>query len=241
MAEPGADGGHRSVVAAVRQVRGQIDYLAGDGGTVGRERFELRAHAHGGSLRAVCELDDAELLRDVTIAFDQSWRPLDGFCRVTRAGVMAGSSWFSFDACGADVESRVRNRGRMTQRFERGSPWPYLGLHPLQGDALVTLHADEANPGRYVAVPALTNSVSENGDQDLIATVVSIEVAALGPESISVRAGDFRARRFAVRWHPDWPPATLWVREEDCLFLKLTWEQVANTYELAELEEPGGG
>lgn len=223
--------------ASRRLLRGRIDYLGSDDTAVGEEHFELILQESGGTLRALCELNDVGVLRDMSMSFDAHWRPLDGFCRVTRHGVVVGSNWFDFGTDGVDVQSRVQGRGRISQCFENDPPWVYLGLHPLQGDAMVTTQADESRPGEYVAVRGLTNSVSENGDQDLFATPVSIEVASLGRESITVRAGRFSARKYALRWKPDWPPAYVWVREEDCVFLKLTWEQAPNYYELAELEE----
>ncbi|MEQ8693435.1 MAG: hypothetical protein RIC89_21670, partial [Pseudomonadales bacterium] len=90
-------------------------------------------------------------------------------------------------------------------------------------------------------VHALTNSIAENGDRGLYATRTQIDVAFLGEEKVTVAAGQFPARKFALRWHPDWPPAHLWVRQADCVFLKLTWSQIDSWYELAELRERNRG
>ncbi|TXS92029.1 hypothetical protein FV139_14990 [Parahaliea maris] len=220
-----------------RLVRGRIAYW-GEGQTLlGQERFELAQHTGGSTLRALCEMNDIGLLRDVSIALDSKGWPLDGFCRLTRHGQVVASSWYAFNMQQIAVESTITGMGRLSQRFDNSEPYRYLGLHPLQGDALVTCHVDNSRPGEYRVVRGLTNSISENGDEDLRATPVNIEVAWLGHELLEVAAGAFAARKLALRWHPDWPPAYIWVREDDCLFLKMTWEQVNTWYELVELSE----
>ena len=57
--------------------------------------------------------------------------------------------------------------------------------------------------------------------------------------AVADAAGRFAARHYALRWDPAWPPADLWVRREDCIFLAMRWAQVPTRYELTELtEEP---
>lgn len=218
-------------------ITGRIAYRGADGVPLGEERFDLIEYDGGRSLRAICEMHDIGLLRDVSIAMDDNWLPLDGFSRITRAGRPVASSWFRVDAGSVHVESMIHGAGRMTQAFRNDPSITYLGLHPLQGDALVTARAAHDRVGEQTTVRALTNSIAENGDRGHYATPVSIEVAFLGEENLDVAAGGFRARKFALRWSPDWPPAHIWVRREDCIFLKLTWSQISNWYELVELHE----
>lgn len=66
---------------------------------------------------------------------------------------------------------------------------------------------------------------------------MTIDVAYLGEETLTVPAGTFAARRYALRWDPSWPAADLWVRREDCVFLAMDWSHVAARYELTELTE----
>lgn len=216
---------------------GRVGYVDGSGQAVGEERFELLRHAGGGTLRAVCELSDAALLRDVNIAFDTDLRPLDGWCRLTRHGDVIARQSFAFGEGGAEVQSELPGREREVQTFEAHPELRYLGLHPLQGDAMIVSQVGVVSPGDFVTVHGITNSISENGDESLGAKRVAIEVGYHGTEELEVGAGVFTAARYTLRWSPGWPPATLWVRSQDLLFLKLTWEQVENRYELVEYHE----
>lgn len=75
-------------------ISGCIAYLAPDRLEIGRERFELIACSGGFTLRAFCEIDEIALTRDVTLAMDRAWRPLDGFCRITKNGRRDAALWF---------------------------------------------------------------------------------------------------------------------------------------------------
>jgi hypothetical protein len=216
---------------------GWIAYRAADGRSVGRERFELVTHGGGHVLRAMCEMDEIGLLRDVTIATDADWRPLDGFCRLTRAGAVIATHWFTVGGTSVDVATQAGGGGMTVQRVETDDRVPYLGLHPLQGDALIVEARGMHAIGEYLPVAAVTNSISPNGDEAPGAQMMAIEVAYLGIEPIRVAAGDFAARRYALRWRVDWPPADLWVRERDCVFLCMRWPLIETWYELERLDE----
>ncbi|MBU2879004.1 MULTISPECIES: hypothetical protein [Aliiglaciecola] len=223
--------------ALEKYISARIAYWGRDNTLIGRESFSLASHAQGYSFRAFCEMDDIALLRDVTMSLDRNWSPIDGFCRITTAGQVVAANWFSFNNDQVVVETDLKGKERISQKFENQPAYCYLGLHPLQGDALVTTQVDKSKPGEYVAVHGLTNSLSENGDQGLTATPVTIEVAYLGNQKLTVAAGQFDARKYALRWQPDWPPAYVWVKEGDYIFLKMTWQKIDNWYELIELTE----
>ncbi len=60
----------------------KIQYL-GDAGERGREWCTVTVHGNGDrTLRALCEMDDSQVLRDVTSTVDAHWRPKDVFVRV---------------------------------------------------------------------------------------------------------------------------------------------------------------
>ncbi len=227
--------------AVSKFISGRIAYRAGDNSLVGQEQFEIALHKHGATLRAFCEMNDIDLLRDVSIALDKRWQPLDAFCRITQSGQVVASSWFRFAADEIHIESQLGSKGRLAQRFSNNPAYTYVGLHPLQGDALVTsqvlAQGDKPAIGEYIPVHGLTNSISENGDQDLQAVPVTIDVAYLGDEVIRVAAGRFNARKLALRWSSEWPPAYIWVRDRDFIFLKMTWSHITHWYELIEINE----
>jgi hypothetical protein len=224
-------------LARPRLTSGRIAYRDGGGAEIGRERFEIVSHHDGHVLRAFCEMDDIGLLRDVTIALDCGWRPLDGFCRITKGGHVAATTWFGVEPGAVLVEGFVAGVGRLSQRLQTDASLAYLGLHPVQGDALIVEARGEANPGVFVTVAAITNSISPNGDEGLTGMSIDIDVAFIGHETITVAAGTFAARRFALRWHPDWPTADLWVRQADCAFLLMRWSMIANWFELTNIED----
>ncbi|MGF7150421.1 hypothetical protein FHS96_004079 [Sphingomonas zeicaulis] len=220
-----------------RTISGRIAYRAADGREIGRERFELIAHAGGHVLRALCEMDAIALIRDVSIAMDADWLPLDGFCRVHQAGGVAATYWLEVHSDAVRVAAQVDGRSLPEQRIVTTGRLPYLGLHPLQGDALIARVRGTDRVGDFRPIAAVTNSISPNGDEALGVQPMTIDVAYLGLETITVAAGAFVARRYALRWRADWPPADLWVREQDCVFLCMRWPLIAEWYELESIDE----
>lgn len=219
------------------QIAGRILYLAGDGRETGRERFELITSPTGVTLRAFCEMDDVALTRDVTLAMDAQWRPLDGFCRITRHGVREAALWFDVGARDVTLTGWIDGARCAPATLALSEPLVYLGLHPLQGDALIVNARGTDRVGEFVAIACATNSISPDGDEAVGVRPVTIEVAYLGEEQRTVPAGSFAARRYALRWDPSWPPADLWVRAEDSVFLEMYWSHVDASYVLAELTE----
>lgn len=220
----------------IRTKFGRIAYRNAAGAEIGRERFELIAHGGGHILRAFCEMDDIGLLRDVSMAMDRDWRPLDGFCRITKDERTAATTWFGASADEVAVEGFVAEE-RLSQTLPTDGRLAYIGLHPLQGDALIVQTRGDSCPGVFMPIDGVTNSISPNGDEGVAGTPVCIDVAFVGHGTITVAAGRFTARRYALRWHPDWPPADLWVRQSDCVFLLMRWSLIENWYELTAIEE----
>ncbi|MET0247728.1 MAG: hypothetical protein ABW182_13340 [Sphingomonas sp.] len=215
---------------------GRIAYRAADGREIGRERFELITHTHGHVLRALCEMDALRLIRDVTLALDADWRPIDGFCRITRFGAVVAAQWFEVGAHAVRVNATIGGKAVPEHRIPTEAQLPYLGLHPLQGDALIVEARGTSAVGRFMPIAAVTNSISPNGDEALGQQAMTIDVAYLGREPVTVAAGAFSARHYALRWRADWPPADLWVREQDCVFLRMRWPLIDEWYELVEID-----
>jgi hypothetical protein len=220
-----------------RHIAGRIAYRSGTGAEVGRERFDIVHHAGGIVMRALCEMDEFDLLRDTTTAFDTHWRPRDAFLRIITKGETACALRFAIGDDRVQMEGLVAGKGQVSEEHALSAPLAYLGLHPLQGDALIVEVRGTDRPGEFVAIEAITNSNSPNGDEQIALTPVTIHASFVGYEDITVAAGTFAARRYALRWHKDWPPADLWVRRDDCLFLQMRWSMIDTWYELTHLEE----
>ncbi len=213
---------------------GKIGYY-GPEGENGREWFEMVPHAGGRTLRAFCEMDNVGLSRDVTMALDAQSRPLDAFVRIIQHGAVSGSTLFLVEPDAIASEGLTAECGRISQRKPLPAPLTYLGLHPLVGDALVTIPRGTDRPGEFVMIDGIANSLSPNGELGLVAMPTHIDVAYYGEERVRVAAGEFAARHYALRWNPAWPPADIWVHGPQALFLRLSWELIGARYELTEL------
>jgi len=62
-----------------RKIKGRIDYITDDVGVMGREWFTHSIHSDGArTMRALTEMDDDDLMRDVTFSVDANWIPSVG-------------------------------------------------------------------------------------------------------------------------------------------------------------------
>lgn len=219
-----------------QRITGRIAYRASDGTELGREFFEQISHSGGRILRALCAMDDVALIRDVSLSMRPDWTPEEGYCRVTKHGKQESTLWFRVEDGGVRVDTQLAGVPHEQMFIETTQRLPYLGLHPLQGDAIITQQRGTDAIGEFRAIETVTNSVSPNGDEAPGGTRIEILAAYMGEEEITVTAGTFTARRYGLRWHEDWPTADLWVRD-DGLFLLMRWSMIDTWYELSEWKE----
>lgn len=206
---------------------GRIAYRDGQGAETGHEHFDLIATQGRRLLRALCVMDDICLIREVSIGMDEDFRPRDGSCRIWQDGA---ENLMRFDV----AQDHVRSGETV---LPLSAPLPYLGLHPLSGDALVIHQRGTDAPGEFRPIAAVTNSISPNGEEDLHMQAMVIDVAYVGTQEIGIAAGRFAAWHYRLRWRDDWPAADLWVRAGDGLFLLMRWAMVRAWYELTDWRE----
>ncbi|MEY3465178.1 MAG: hypothetical protein RL603_776 [Pseudomonadota bacterium] len=219
------------------KISGHIDYVT-RGVRTGCERFEMLPRADGGrTLRALCEMYDVDLTRDVSMNLDAQSRPVDAFVRVVQHGRVRGSSLFSVYPDELVCDGRLLDHGQIRQRHALPAPLVYLGLHPLVGDALITLARGTDAPGEFHTISSFTNSSSPDGNEGLLAVPSSIAVAYLGCERRRVPAGEFEVEHHALRWRPEWPEAHVWTHGPQALFVELTWSFNDARYVLMQLDE----
>ena len=95
-----------------RSYRGKVVYLTDNVGEMGREFFHVTIQPDGTrTMRAVCEMDDDRLLRDVVITLDPQWQPTDAFVRLTINEDFFGSSWFRFSPSEAECQALTKREG----------------------------------------------------------------------------------------------------------------------------------
>lgn len=220
---------------------GRIEYHT-HGVLTGRERFEMVPRDDGGrTLRALCEMHDVDLTRDVSMNLDAASRPLDAFVRVVQRGRVRGATLFTARPRELVCEGQLADHGYVRQSRELSAPLDYLGLHPLVCDGLITLLRGCDAPGESRRIECFTNSVSPDGNEGLLAVPSNIAVTFIGHERRRVPAGEFDAAHHTLRWRDEWPEAHVWTHGPQALFLELTWTFNDSRYVLAQLsvEEAG--
>lgn len=216
--------------------RGRLAYLGPDGAERGREWFHVTAAMDGSrTMRSVCEIDDSEILRDVTLTVDADYRPLDSYVRVCVADRWVGSGWFTFDQEAACAEVETAALGRLSQRLATGGEHsPMFGAHQVGGDGWQAglLGPDETGPRRVEGI--LLSSPLPNGASGPLLAATAMTAERLGPERIRVVAGEFNTEHY--RFSPDGlPPEDVWVLPASNTLVRSVWSHYGTSYELTEL------
>jgi hypothetical protein len=219
-----------------RSYRGQMVYRTNGLGEMGREFFSVSVYENGArTLRAQCEMDDDQLLRDVTLSVDPLWRPTDGFVRLTIHERFVGSGWFRFSDRVAECESFTANDGRLSQRFDLDEPAACFGTHALHGDAWTVgrlrQHTGPADAFRFVTFASSTLPNGGSGPALIPVPAGFARVIDHGPEVIEGSAGRFDTRHIRIEV-PGVDFFDVWAGGEDCLPVRLTSDVLNQTYEL---------
>ena len=219
-----------------RSYRGVVRYAIGDQDN-GLETFVVTVQPDGlRTLRARCEIDDARLLRDVTVTLDANWFPLVAFIQLTIAGEFAGATWYRFSAREVVAEGYTISDGRISQRFALAEPVDAFGTHPIHGDAW-NLARLRRNGGRRIAAPRFTSSAASNGSTGpalLRLPENHIAYALVGGETITVPAGTFATEHFTMAVLPRNKINDIWAFGEDCIPVRMVTSE-DRRYELIEL------
>ena len=107
---------------------GRIDYIHDERGERGREWFTVTTHQDGHRVvRARCEMDDTEIMRDVTYSMN-GFTPEEAYIRIVIKGKHEGSGWFTFDENEAHCEAMIAGGGRVSQTMK--TPGPAASFSP---------------------------------------------------------------------------------------------------------------
>ncbi len=222
-----------------RNYKGKISYLKDGAGETGRESFSVSVHADGSrTLRAECEMDEFELLRDVIQSIDAEWRPVDSYVRLSVGGALSGSAWYRFDDCRAECRGLTGDLKYFEDQQSTDEPIQSFGSHSLQNDAwlVARVRQRKADLGS-LAGSTFTTSLSANGGTGptlVRVPPVSLLIRDLGLETITVEAGRFET------WHvrvevKDVDCFDIWAAGEDCVPVRLTSDGLRQSFELVEL------
>ena len=225
----------------LRTYSGCIAYRHDRHGETGREHFSVSVFAGGRTVRATCELDDADLLRDVTYSIDEAWRPLDAYVRLSVRDCVRGAAWYRFTDDGIECEQWNATAGRSTQFVSLPRRARLFAPHPLVVDGWQGRAYDlGSGPGRQRLTHCANSSSTPDGSTGPLACVVYKDLEYLGRARIRTSAGTFDCRHMKI--HPvmgemaAWPPLEFWAAGEDWLLVRMRWELLESTYELVEIQ-----
>jgi hypothetical protein len=237
------------VSAAFRTYSGTIAYV-GDGevGERGRERFHVTVHDNGDrTINARCEIDDAQVVRDVVYSVDGDWKPIDAFIRLNVKGRFMGSGWFHFTDQQAECETFMAEGGRVSQSMSRAANTQAehavsFGAHPVACDVWhlgvhqpVEANDDKTAEDRKVRIhTAFMSSLLPNGASGPMLSTMTFGVEQLDDEILTVRAGTFPTHHYRYIFDDGHPDEHVWYTTQDRVLVKIRWDLLSTTYELVE-------
>jgi hypothetical protein len=228
--------GRASAALNQRSYSGVVSYAVGSRAN-GHETFSVTVQPNGlRTLRARCEIDDSQLMRDVTVTLDADWHPVVAFIQLTVAGQFAGSTWYQFAPDEVVAEGITTGEGRISQRFALSEPLDAFGAHPIHGDAW-NLARLRRNGGRTITSPRFSSSARSDGGTGptlLRLPENHIAYALVGPEKVTVPAGTFDTERFTMTVVPKQKVNQIWATGEDCIPVRMVTSD-NRRYELVEL------
>lgn len=225
-----------------KRIRGKILYVGDKSGERGREWFTYTIEADGSrTMRAMCEMDDSGILRDVTYVMDGSFRPIEAYNRVSIKGIDQGAAWFHFDDEAATCEARGRALGRFSQRIATPGRVSSFVTHPIVCDGLQCAGVDTSRPGaRRVMKNSGSSSLRPDGGEAPGLTIHDRTLEFVGFEKRTVLAGTFDTIHFRVlptrAESQGNPPLEIWSTPGDFLFVDMRWDRLNCSYHLVEVE-----
>lgn len=221
---------------------GKVLYLTDGLGEEGREHFSISIQSDGSrTLRAICEMDNDHLIRDVTYSLAPDWRPLECFVRLTQNERFFGSAVFRFFADRVECVG-MDSDGRKIERTDKVREHvPSFGAHPICCD---TWHAKAADLRRKGAAKVMVPNIAlssplPNGGSGPVTDFVDLDVEFAGEETITTPAGTFACKHFRNRGRRPGkprPPVEIWAWSDDFIPVRARWEMLHQTYELVELK-----
>lgn len=228
-----------------RTIKGRIDYITDGVGIMGREWFTCTVHSDGSrTLRALTEMDDDNLMRDVTYSVNAEWKPLDCFIRLTINDRFQGSGWFRFTENTVECESVSIDAGRVSQTWKVNGRLPLFVCHAVSADAWTNAVFDMERKKELQRVwPRLASSPLGNGGSGpmignattVTPTPATLDLKYLGEEEISVPAGTFVCDRIALN-PGQIPRFEIWTHGSDYIPIQLRYDRLKQYYRLSELE-----
>ena len=227
-----------------RNVGGKILYIGDDGKERGREWFSFTHNEDGHkTLRAVCEIDDTEVIREVTYTMNEFWKPLDCFNRLHVEGKFLGTGWVWFTETHAECEVYNTSLGRVSQSMPTVHRANSLVVHPLTCDVLHCAAYDHDKDRKIQHIDEIiSTSPLPNGASGPFLSKTKLQIEYMGRETITVRAGTFDVDHyvFPLKPNPDGSKRMeqCWCLPDQYVLVKVSVHGFLknSTYELCEIE-----
>jgi hypothetical protein len=226
---------------AHRTYTGRVVYANPADGEIGRETFTVTIQPNDlRTMRVLCEIDNLQMLRDVSLTVDGHWNPMTGFAQLTIQQQFQGAAWYAFTDQTASCEGMNVQQGRFSQSFPLDGPATTFGTHPVHCDGwkLARIRQNKYDLSR-MNVRAFTTSVAPMGASGPALVPVAQDFATyayIGPETVTVPAGKFAGEHYRVTFPATGRVLDVWAMGEDCVPLRLTSSASKQYYELAELQ-----
>ena len=201
-----------------RLIHGALSYRCA-AGERGQERFSISVHADGSRIiRALSEIFETRVVRDVSMRVAPDGRPMDAFLRITVDNQFRGSGWFVFEDDVAQAEALHAPATRMSQRIRLDGPVRSFGTHPIIGDGWHAAMFDIGGPAQQHFERLMISSYAFDGATGPELLPLGFGLELLGIEDVTVPAGTIRCRHFrfllkksAFDDHPDYH---IWVTDD---------------------------
>ncbi len=218
----------------------KIAYI-GSQGERGREWCTVTVHRNGHrTIRAVCEMDDSQVLRDVTYTVDERWHPLDAFVRVSVMDRFMGSAWFRFDGRNVECEAYTAAEGRLSQRlaFEE-APHSFV-THPVACDVWHFANIDRAKPNEIQTSLSASCSPLPNGASGPMLGISRHRFRYLGRQETPAPAGTYETEHVEFVGQDGVARLKAWCTTTDRILVRMEFEPLKSVYQLVELSGSAG-
>ncbi len=208
---------------------GRLAYLGANGQRTGREIFSVSVHGDGSrTLRAQCEMDDDDLVRDAHLVLGPDARPCEAYVRLVEQGAWTGSGWYRAGPGGLTAHTASPAGPGETSL---AGDLAYFGTHALINDGWLALALGDRSEG--VIDGAACSHRANGGGAPALLTSRAV-VRRLPDETLTVAGGRFACRHIAISYG-DYPPIDAWVTGPHALLVLMTWTHLAGRYELEHL------
>jgi hypothetical protein len=228
------------IVVQHRTYHYKIAYI-GPQGERGREWCTVSVHGNGDrTIRALCVMDDSQVLRDVTYTVDRTWHPIDAFVRLTVMDRFMGSAWFRFAGRTVECEAYTAAEGRLSQRLTYDEVPHSFVTHPVACDVWHFANIDRTKPNEIQSSLSASCSPLPNGASGPMLGISRHRFRYLGRQKTSAPAGTYDTEHVEFVGRDGVAHLKAWCTPNDRILVRMEFEPLKSVYQLVELSGSAG-